>query len=351
MTVRVDPNLATSPAKPAAPEGGGRPLHRRRTFKIVLTAVLVGIVTFWIGWYLVHYVFFNLHEIVPGQVYRSAQPSPEFLERLARDKQLKSVVKFNSVKESDWSRQEEAVARGLGLEFHYIGMGVAELPPKPDMIEMLRVIENAPRPLLLHCKTGADRSGVAAVLVQLHGGMSYKDAVSDQLGLKYLHTGHIGRDIGDFFDQYEDDRKADGKPFGSYADIKSYIVNEYYPDFYHAGYEVTEPVLAGRPGETVTFDVTVTNLTRRPWGGKAFILQMGIPGTGDSPVFPEVLASTFIASRLDPAASVAVKLPVKIPTVAPGRHRYLLDVSELDRSNFIKFGSTPGEVFLDVKAP
>lgn len=316
-------------------------------FAIVVIVVATPLLIWWIR---IQYFQFNFHAIVPGQAYRSAQPSPAFLQKTVHDQHIKSILKFNREVESSWSREELAEAKKLGVQVFYIPIGVSELPTRPDMIQIVRAIDDAPRPLLIHCKTGADRTGLAAVLVAMKNGQSFQQARDDQLRLGYLHVGHLGDDCDDILDQYDTDRAAEGKTARTYGDFRDYVLTEYYPGFRHAGIKPTERTLAGRPGQTVTFHVKVTNLSPRPWSAWLFPfrLNLGIPGTG-SGNYPDQIAHARIGWSLAPGQSVTVDLPVQIPNVSPGSHRYTLDVGQALGSSFAHFGSPTINVYLDVQ--
>jgi protein tyrosine/serine phosphatase len=71
----------------------------------------------------------------------------------------------------------------------------------------------------MHCKSGADRAGVAAVLYKhFKMGLPISDAV-EQLSLKYLHVrqGKTGM-IDFFFATYLEETKSSGKPFLQWVD-------------------------------------------------------------------------------------------------------------------------------------
>jgi protein tyrosine/serine phosphatase len=63
-----------------------------------------------------------------------------------------------------------------------------DLKQVADLVEALR---DAPKPLLIHCRAGSDRTGLASALyVASHGG-TYRDAC-EQLSLYYGHFPYFG---------------------------------------------------------------------------------------------------------------------------------------------------------------
>jgi protein tyrosine phosphatase (PTP) superfamily phosphohydrolase (DUF442 family) len=338
-----------TPAKQfiAAATSGAR---RRQIAKRLTPIALIAIFLLLAAYLLVHYLYFNFYPILPNQAYRSAQPSPAFLEKVVRENHIASILKFNRAVESSWSEDEFAEAKKLGVEMFYIPIGVSELPTRPDMIRIISALDHAPRPILVHCKTGADRTGLAAVLLAMQAGESFAQAKDAQLRLRFGHIGHLGDDVDDILSQYDQDRAAEGKSVRSYADFRDYVLNEYYPDFYHAGIVPEQNTLAGHPGQTVTFHVKVTNVSPRAWSAwiLPFRLNLGIPNTG-SGNYPDLLTHAHIGWHLGPGQSVSINLPVKIPDITPGIHRYTLDIAQVLGTSFAHFGSPTVNVYLKVE--
>jgi len=72
----------------------------------------------------------NLIEVVPGGIYRSAQPSgpemDEFIERLG----LRSVLNLRGERGgSAWLAEERAVADARGVEHHTVRLSAKRMPP------------------------------------------------------------------------------------------------------------------------------------------------------------------------------------------------------------------------------
>ncbi|HWB53050.1 MAG TPA: hypothetical protein VG722_02620, partial [Tepidisphaeraceae bacterium] len=112
-----------------------------------------------------------------------------------------------------------------------------------------------------------------------------------------------------------------------------------------------EDTLSGHPGQTVVFTVKLTNLSPRLWDAgflSSLYLNLGIPGTGIED-FPDLLAKVNIGKTLAPGASETVRLPVTIPDVPAGIHRYILDIQVHRAMTFSYYGSPTANVYLDVQ--
>ena len=59
------------------------------------------------------------------------------------------------------------------------------------MTELVEFLRDAPKPLLIHCRAGSDRTGLACAIYVAARGGSYHDA-QEQLSLYYGHFPYFG---------------------------------------------------------------------------------------------------------------------------------------------------------------
>ena len=134
----------------------------------------------------------NFHEVEKGVIYRSSWLGADGLEKAIARYGVKSVLNLCGAQPGDaWYDGETKVARQHGIVFRSLALSAnTELDVKQvaDLVEALR---EAPKPLLIHCRAGSDRTGLAcAIYVASHGG-SYRDA-REQLSLYYGHFPYFG---------------------------------------------------------------------------------------------------------------------------------------------------------------
>jgi protein tyrosine/serine phosphatase len=60
-------------------------------------------------------------------------------------------------------------------------------PSSHDIEKLLKLFRNAPRPVLIHCQAGADRSGLAAALWEVVIDGAPKSVAREQLSIRYGH--------------------------------------------------------------------------------------------------------------------------------------------------------------------
>ena len=166
----------------------------------------------------------NRAEVSPGKVWRSNQPSPSDL-AWAQARGVKTVVTARSgVAFGAYPLEREACER-LGLTFRVFALG-SRTPPDAWLMsaapEFFRTLEY---PVLLHCKSGADRAGfLAALYLILEEGMDARTAAEAQLHWRYGHSRAAKTGILDHvFVHYERARAATGIPFAQW------LVNGYDP--------------------------------------------------------------------------------------------------------------------------
>ena len=128
----------------------------------------------------------NLDQVAPG-VWRSNQPSPGRLAAWVRRLGLKTVVNLRGrPQESFFLFEEEATAR-LGLTRIDLDFSARRAPHPWQLVELVDVLTAMQKPALIHCKSGADRTGLAAAVYLLAvEGRSLEEAMG-QLSFRYLH--------------------------------------------------------------------------------------------------------------------------------------------------------------------
>lgn len=131
----------------------------------------------------------NFHAVTPAEAYRSAQLDRDELRHYARKYHIRSIINLRGRKpDKAWYREETATAAELGIRhFDYGGIGAVRPPTADALAELLSLFATAPRPVLLHCQAGADRSGLAAALWKAVVDKAPAPQARKQLSLRYGH--------------------------------------------------------------------------------------------------------------------------------------------------------------------
>lgn len=107
----------------------------------------------------------NFHEVVAGELYRSNQPSAQRLETYIRDYGIKTVINLRGAEPHlSYYSKEIATANQLGVTHIDFKMSARRELSATRMNELETLLRDAEKPVLIHCKAGADRTGLASAL-------------------------------------------------------------------------------------------------------------------------------------------------------------------------------------------
>ena len=153
----------------------------------------------------------NWGVVEPGRLYRSNHPQPWQLAGAMRRFGLRSVVNLRGQRvECGSDALSREAAQRLGLAHYDAPFESRGAPHKDRILRLAEIFERIEEPVLIHCKSGADRTGLAAGLWLLLQGRSPEEAMA-QLSLRWGHISASKTGILDaFFRLYA---KAAPKPF------------------------------------------------------------------------------------------------------------------------------------------
>lgn len=137
----------------------------------------------------------NFHEVIPDKLYRSGQLEPGELTDVAQKYGIKSVLNLRGDNTgSDWYDNEVAEAIASGVKHLDFRMSAKRELTSGQTMELIAIMRDAPKPLLIHCQGGADRSGLASALYMSAINQSQESDADTQLSLVYGHFPSFGTD-------------------------------------------------------------------------------------------------------------------------------------------------------------
>ncbi len=157
-------------------------------------------------------VWTNWAEVVPGKLYRSNHPTPGRLAGAARRYKLRTLVNLRGHRQCGSDALSREMARELGLEHVDMAFESRGAPHRERILRFAELYPGLATPALMHCKSGADRAGLAAGLVVLFEGGTAAEAAR-QLHWRFGHFNRSRTGILDaFFSLYA--RTGEGRlPF------------------------------------------------------------------------------------------------------------------------------------------
>ncbi|MGB0908027.1 MAG: fused DSP-PTPase phosphatase/NAD kinase-like protein [Maricaulaceae bacterium] len=143
--------------------------------------------------------FANRHHI-GGEMYRENQPSPKRIAKLA-EMGTKTIINLRGESPKGFYLLEVEACKEHGIELINHRMYSRDVHTVEAIRGARDLFERIEYPAMMHCKSGADRTGIMGVLYRhFKMGDSIEEAV-EQLSLKYLHVRQGKTGMLDFFFQ------------------------------------------------------------------------------------------------------------------------------------------------------
>ncbi len=131
----------------------------------------------------------NFHCVQEGKLYRCRKLSGQEFEKYIKLYGIKTVLNLLGVNPDEpWYQDEVAVLKKLNVKLVSIPLTVSDLPTR-EQVRCILDTFNEHGPILVHCRVGADRTGLVSALWMLEKmGSSIDNALKQQT----IHFGHFG---------------------------------------------------------------------------------------------------------------------------------------------------------------
>ena len=159
----------------------------------------------------------NRHQISPD-AWRSAQPAPHHIRWIAA-RGIKTVINLRGDQTFGTRWLEERACKRYGIALADIKLRSRAAPTQDELKAMRTLLEGVTYPILVHCKSGADRAGLMSVMVRfVHDGVPIREAMKE-LSLRYGHFRHADTGVLDVvFERYLADDAASPIAFWDWVD-------------------------------------------------------------------------------------------------------------------------------------
>jgi protein tyrosine phosphatase (PTP) superfamily phosphohydrolase (DUF442 family) len=168
--------------QPASAEPKRRPSWWARVLLLIAILLAAG----WLAWTSIDAARTNFHQLVRGRAYRCGQLSPSALRSRLAIHRIRSIVNLRGANPQEpWYQEEQAVADELGVLTYDVALCSESAPTSGELRELVRVLATCPRPLLIHCESGLDRTSIAAAIYLLAEENCTVDRAEQQMGIRY----------------------------------------------------------------------------------------------------------------------------------------------------------------------
>ncbi|CUH81480.1 fused DSP-PTPase phosphatase/NAD kinase-like protein [Tropicibacter naphthalenivorans] len=176
----------------------------------------------------------NFYQIAPG-VWRSNQPTHARFEKYAA-MGIKTVVNLRGEDGHAHYLFEKESCDALGLKLINAKIHARNAASLDRVIGVIDALRAAEKPMLFHCKSGADRAGfTAAMYLMIFEGASVDEAMK-QLSLKYIHLDFTATGIQDYILRVYKARLALGE-----IGFEDWIRTEYNNGILQNGWDTRRP--------------------------------------------------------------------------------------------------------------
>ncbi len=164
----------------------------------------------------------NVRTVDAGRVYRSAQLTGATLDTVLDSNKIKTMINLRGESsDADWYRSEVASCNARGIGHVDIALSAVRLPPPDELKKLFAAFDSAKYPILLHCRGGADRSGLSSVIYKtVYDNVPFEEAYKQQLTWHYAHFAWgQAHAMNDFFALYRKD--------AAQYNLRDWILNKY----------------------------------------------------------------------------------------------------------------------------
>lgn len=165
----------------------------------------------------------NRYQLSPD-AWRSNQPDPVHFPALQKAG-IKTVINLRGEDVYSYYLFEAEACADYGMALINHPLKARHLKEPERYLELLDIMDRAEKPFLIHCKSGADRTGLAAALYLLDQCGATLSEARAQLSLKYAHQRWSRAGVLDaMLEAYADHHRDDP------ISIRDWLANHYDPE-------------------------------------------------------------------------------------------------------------------------
>ena len=135
-------------------------------------------------------ILYNFHWVVPAEAARAMQPWAGGVGPFLNARGIRAIINLRGRNDDlDWWKTETALAAAQGIAHLDAMLDSRKIPTRAMLVRLIETFDTAPRPFLLKCSGGQDRTSFAAALYLIHrdGWQAMATANQQFARFPYLH--------------------------------------------------------------------------------------------------------------------------------------------------------------------
>lgn len=162
--------------------------HWGRALLMVLLVLVLAL-----GGFVLHLIaHHNFHIVSAGRMYRSAQMNADGLSQVIQEESIKSILNLRGEDlDQGWYQAETSTARRLGVQHYDFALSASQDVKDEEIDRILETINRAPKPMLIHCKSGSDRTGLIGALYLYSIEGKSAESADHELSIFYGHVPYL----------------------------------------------------------------------------------------------------------------------------------------------------------------
>jgi uncharacterized protein (TIGR01244 family) len=196
MTLQSGPSTGERSGVADRPDAWRHALRIARRWAKITSAVIGVPICGALLWLGILFLSGNIHVVEEGALYRSAQLTGSQLEQTITQYGIRTVINLRGSHPSEpWYDEELSKTQAAGAMHFDMALSARRELTEEELNRLTELLQNSPRPILVHCRSGADRTGLASALYELKIAGRPVDTAANQLSVRFGHIRYFNRTV------------------------------------------------------------------------------------------------------------------------------------------------------------
>ena len=143
-------------------------------------------------------IFWTSLSKLPDDMYRCNQPYPFQIKKYKKIYNIKTIINLRGERNCSSYYLEKEYCDNNNIKLYNFPISSRDLPTKDTIKSFFLLLDKIKYPAIMHCKSGADRAGIAASLYLIYKQKYDVFDAAKQLSFKHLHIKYAKTGILDY---------------------------------------------------------------------------------------------------------------------------------------------------------